>query len=58
MAIPSKYFYVKNDLSAIQFFKQGKDVIKKYRITVGASKGNVKTVKLSLTKMCLNILKR
>ena len=56
MAIPSKYFYVKNDLSTIQFFKQRKDVIKKYRITVGASKRNVKTVKLSLDNLVVSAI--
>ena len=53
-AIPSKYFYVKNDLSAIQFFNQGKNAIKKYKITVGSSRKNVKTVNLSLDNLIVS----
>ena len=45
--IPAKYYYVKNDLSNVQFFTNKEKFIgKKYTIKVGNSTSNVKTVTL------------
>lgn len=45
--VPTKEFYVKNDLSTVQFFPQDDNIgVKRFEISVGGSKHNSKKIKL------------
>ena len=46
--VPTKEFYLKNDLSTVQFLPQEENIgIKRFEIQVGGSRGNSKTINLS-----------